>query len=128
MKLEFHPEAELELIEAAAYYELRVPGLGERFEAEVRRATDLLLQHPEIGPAADPVLRKLVLNRFPLRSITALHPTFSASKSSHTRADAPATGGRKLTANEPMRRTASRPAAACFSAAADGDDRGMRHE
>jgi plasmid stabilization system protein ParE len=65
MKLEFHPEAELELIEAAAYYELRVPGLGERFEAEVRRATDLLLQHPEIGPAADPVLRKLVLNRFP---------------------------------------------------------------
>ena len=33
MKLEFHPEAELELIEAAAYYELRVPGLGERFEA-----------------------------------------------------------------------------------------------
>ena len=28
MKLEFHPEAELELIEAAAYYELQVPGLG----------------------------------------------------------------------------------------------------
>ncbi len=65
MKLEFHPEAELELIEAAAYYELQVPGLGERFEAEVRRATDLLLEHPEIGAPADPVLRKLVLNRFP---------------------------------------------------------------
>ena len=28
MKLEFHPEAELELIEEAAYYELLVPGLG----------------------------------------------------------------------------------------------------
>lgn len=26
MRLEFHPEAELELIEAAVYYELRCPG------------------------------------------------------------------------------------------------------
>lgn len=65
MKLEFHPQAELELIEEAAYYELQVPGLGERFEAEVRRATDLLLDHPEIGHPADPDLRKFVLNRFP---------------------------------------------------------------
>lgn len=65
MKLEFQPEAELELIEAAAYYELRVPGLGWRFEAEVRRAIDLLLERPQIGAEADPVLRKLVLIRFP---------------------------------------------------------------
>lgn len=65
MKLEFHPDAELELIEAAAYYELRVPGLGEHFEVEIRRATAFLLEHPEAGAPADPVLRKLVLNRFP---------------------------------------------------------------
>ena len=48
MRLEFHPEAELELIEAALHYELEVPGLGERFEYEVRNATDLLLDHPEM--------------------------------------------------------------------------------
>ncbi len=66
MRLEFHPEAEMELIETAEYYELQVPGLGERFEAEVRRATDLLLEHPDIGSPADPHLRKFVLNRFPL--------------------------------------------------------------
>ncbi len=66
MRLEFHPEAEMELIETAEYYELQVPGLGERFEAEVRRATDLLLKHPDIGSPADPHLRKFVLNRFPL--------------------------------------------------------------
>ena len=34
MRLEFHPEAELELIEAAVYYDNQVPGLGERFELE----------------------------------------------------------------------------------------------
>lgn len=55
----------MELVEEAAYYELQVPGLGERFEAEVRRATDILLDHPEIGSPADPHLRKFVLNRFP---------------------------------------------------------------
>jgi hypothetical protein len=36
MRLEFHPEAELEFIEAAASYELRVVGLGQRFRADVR--------------------------------------------------------------------------------------------
>jgi hypothetical protein len=34
MRLEFHPEAELELIEAAVHYELQVPGLGGRFESK----------------------------------------------------------------------------------------------
>jgi hypothetical protein len=34
MRLEFHLEAELELIEAAVYYDKQVPGLGERFELE----------------------------------------------------------------------------------------------
>lgn len=69
MKLEFHPEAELELIEAALHYELQVPGLGERFESEVQRATDFLLDHPEIGPPVDPDLRRFVLPRFPFTLI-----------------------------------------------------------
>ena len=69
MRLEFHPEAELELIEAALHYELEVPGLGERFESEVRRATDLLLDHPEIGQQVDHDLRRFVLPRFPFTLI-----------------------------------------------------------
>jgi plasmid stabilization system protein ParE len=65
MNLEFHPEAELELIEAADFYEQEVPGLGERFESEAHRATDLLLAHPDIGTPVDSTLRTFVLNRFP---------------------------------------------------------------
>ena len=65
MKLEFHPEAEMELIEAAAHYDLQVPGLGERFETEVRGAAEVLFQHPEIGAPVDPDLRRFILNRFP---------------------------------------------------------------
>lgn len=67
MRLEFHPEAELEFIEAAVHYELRVPGLGGRFGSEVRRATDLLLEHPEIGHPVDPNLRQFVLHQFPFK-------------------------------------------------------------
>lgn len=65
MKLEFHPQAEMELIEEAAYYELQVTGLGERFADEVQRATEVLLEHPTIGALADSHIRKFVLNRFP---------------------------------------------------------------
>ena len=74
MRLEFHPEAELELIGAAVYYEKQVPGLGERFEFEIHYATDLLLDQPEIGPLAGPHLRKFILTRFPFTlyySVTA---------------------------------------------------------
>ena len=65
MRLEFHPDAELELIEAAVYYERQVVGLGERFEADIRRATDLLLDQPAMGIPADQNLRKFILTRFP---------------------------------------------------------------
>ena len=74
MRLEFHPEAELELIEAAVHYDKQVPGLGERFESEIRYVTDLLLDQPETGPPADPDLRKFILTRFPFTlyySVTA---------------------------------------------------------
>ena len=74
MRLEFHPEAELELIESAVYYNKQIPGLGERFESEIRYATDLLLDQPEIGPLVIPDLRKFILTRFPFTlyySITA---------------------------------------------------------
>jgi hypothetical protein len=37
MKYEFHPEAEQELYEAAAYYEAGLSGLGQEFGDEVNR-------------------------------------------------------------------------------------------
>lgn len=65
MIYEFHPKAEQEFIEAAAYYEQHVTSLGERFGSEVRRAIDRLLEYPELGSPIDADLRKLRLTRFP---------------------------------------------------------------
>lgn len=72
MRLEFHPAAELEFIEAAAYYERQVSGLGQRFGADVRRALDILLAHPEMGIAVDADLHKYVVRRFPFSLIYSL--------------------------------------------------------
>ena len=74
MKLEFHPQAELELREAALRYELEVPGLGERFSAEVKRVTDVLLEYSNIGKEVGPGRRKFSLHRFPFTLIYAPSP------------------------------------------------------
>lgn len=74
MTFEFHPEAEVEFIEAVAYYERQVPGLGKRFQSEIRGSVDLLVSQPQIGASVDPYLRKFILTRFPFAlyySITA---------------------------------------------------------
>ncbi|MEO7863230.1 MAG: type II toxin-antitoxin system RelE/ParE family toxin [Nitrospirales bacterium] len=65
MTYEFHPEAEQEFIEAAAFYEQNVTGLGERFGKEVRRAIERLMEYPQIGSLIDADLRRLLLTRFP---------------------------------------------------------------
>ena len=49
MRYEFHPEAEVDLVETILYYETQALGLGEKFAAEVRRAIEQLLVHPKIS-------------------------------------------------------------------------------
>lgn len=72
MKYEFHPEAELELYEAAAHYEASVSGLGDRFADEAGRVVGLLLEHPELGARIDNDLRHFVLARFPFSVVYAI--------------------------------------------------------
>lgn len=48
MKYELHPEAELELYEAARHYEALVPELVLRLADEVERVIQLLLDHPDL--------------------------------------------------------------------------------
>ncbi len=62
MRYEFHPEAEVELIETILYYETQALGLGERFAAEVQHAIEKLLKHPKIGASDEDGFRKWVLD------------------------------------------------------------------
>jgi toxin ParE1/3/4 len=71
MKYEFHPEAEFEVIEAAAHYESEVPGLGERFGDELERVIELLIDNPKLGATVEGEIRHFVLRRFPFSVIYA---------------------------------------------------------
>lgn len=65
MRYEFHPEAEVDLLETTLYYETQAPGLGEKFAEEVQRAIEQLLAHPSIGAPDNEGFRKWVLDTFP---------------------------------------------------------------
>jgi toxin ParE1/3/4 len=71
MKFKFHPEAELELAEAADFYEAGLSGLGGDFSDEVERVISLLLEQPELGTRTDDNLRHFVLRRFPFSVVYA---------------------------------------------------------
>ena len=71
MSVEFHPDAEQELSEAAFYYDGEVRGLGNRFLTEVRRVTMLLDENPGMGQRIDEQLHRAVLRRFPFSLINA---------------------------------------------------------
>ena len=65
MRYEFHPEAEVDLVETIFYYETQALGLGERFAAEVEHAIEQLLSHPKSGTLDVEGFRKWVLDTFP---------------------------------------------------------------
>ncbi|WJW76180.1 type II toxin-antitoxin system RelE/ParE family toxin [Thiohalobacter sp. IOR34] len=69
MNIEFHPEASVEFLAAADFYENEVPGLGEGFISEVKRITALIGSHPAICTPIDEVFRRDVLVRFPFSVI-----------------------------------------------------------
>lgn len=66
----FHHEAQQELSEAAAWYQARSPGLGERFIDEVEQQVELLSRYPRMGarwehPTLDAEVRRVPLPSFP---------------------------------------------------------------
>jgi len=65
MKAVFHPTASEEIVETTAYYEGEVPGLGDRFIAEVERIVEVLCDQPNIGQSVGEELRRIILARFP---------------------------------------------------------------
>ena len=67
--VEFLPEAEEEMMEAAVFYQEQAEGLGERFLDDVERVTKLLSEQPLIGQQIDNHLRQLLQHRFPFSLI-----------------------------------------------------------
>ncbi len=60
-----HDDAELELNEAADFYDLENPGLGSTLIDEFERAVATIREHPEAGPVILGRVRRWGMLRFP---------------------------------------------------------------
>ncbi|MBV9492457.1 MAG: type II toxin-antitoxin system RelE/ParE family toxin [Verrucomicrobia bacterium] len=64
MEVTFLAGAEADLFAAWARYEELLPGLGDRFEAEVRTALARIVELPESAPVYAGEFRRLLVRRF----------------------------------------------------------------
>ena len=67
-----HPDARLELREAADFYDLERPGLGSEFLDEVERTIKRIVAHPESSPVVLGHVRRCLISRFPFSVIYSL--------------------------------------------------------
>ena len=65
MRLVYHPHARAELVDAAAYYEGRVLGLGGHFRDEANRTASKILKTPRRWPVSKSDVRRALIARFP---------------------------------------------------------------
>ena len=69
-----HPEADAEFLDAVRFYQTRINGLGDEFDAEVARAVDDAVWNPDAWPKIPgwdrlPVVRSRKVNVLPYRVI-----------------------------------------------------------
>lgn len=63
--VKFHPDAESEMIEAAAYYEMQQSQLGRRFLASVQDAINRIVLNPRLYATVDLDVRRCLTKTFP---------------------------------------------------------------
>ena len=63
--VKFNPEAEAEMIAAAAYYEQQQENLGRRFLASAQDAINRILLNPRMFPAVELDVRRCLVKTFP---------------------------------------------------------------
>ena len=67
--LRLHDAADLELNEAADYYDLEQPGLGKVFLEDIEGAFERIQEHPDLANKVALGVRRLLLVRFPFMII-----------------------------------------------------------
>jgi len=73
-RVSFHELAEIELNDAAIYFENEKEGLGFRFLAAMQTAITHIQEHPQASPIIIEDIRRKVLRRFPYNLIYSIKP------------------------------------------------------
>jgi toxin ParE1/3/4 len=73
--ISIHEAAEIELNDAADFYDLESPGLGETFINEIHKAIDLIARFPKALPLIRGRIRRKVIIKFPYTLIYSVRAT-----------------------------------------------------
>jgi toxin ParE2 len=73
--VEFHPEAEAELLSAVQYFESHLENLGLDFLLAVRRAYERILEFPSSGRPFGRRLRRTLVRGFPYGLLYRVEPS-----------------------------------------------------
>ena len=70
----FHPEAETEMIDAAAWYEMQQPDLGKRFLSCVQDSVNRIEINPLLFPLVEADVRRCLTKTFPFGVLFRIRP------------------------------------------------------
>ncbi|WP_459873848.1 type II toxin-antitoxin system RelE/ParE family toxin [Endothiovibrio diazotrophicus] len=73
-RVTFHESAEVELNEAADFYDLESPGLGTLFIEEIERTLGTLTEFPEAAPQIRGRVRAKSMAKFPYSLMYSVRP------------------------------------------------------
>lgn len=76
MNIVFDPLALAEMEDASEFYDVKSPGLGERFKKEIKRGLKLIRDHPEAWAKENKDLRRYLLHAFPYKIIYSIEPEY----------------------------------------------------
>jgi hypothetical protein len=74
MPVDFLPEADQEMVEAARYYQSLSSGLGEDSLTEVEHAVQSIASSPQTWPVLEGDLRRRLIKRFPFGILYMIEP------------------------------------------------------
>lgn len=74
MRLELHPEARLEFLDAVAHYESCHPGLGERFIQSIGSALARIGETPQAWAEIEQGIRRKLTRVFPYSLLYTIEP------------------------------------------------------
>ncbi len=73
MKVRFLTPAEIEMLEASAYYEMQAENLGVNFLDIIESAVAEIAENPETWPEIDQGIRRRLVRRFPYSILYTIH-------------------------------------------------------
>jgi len=76
MTYAFHPEARLEYLEAARFYESRRPGLGVAFTREIETVIERILEAPDHWRIIEQDVRRCLTHIFPYGILYTIEEDF----------------------------------------------------